>query len=501
MSASVARSEKILNGIAAKTGLTVPAVEWLKTTLDPFHDTPLNCTGIPDSQTGNSVVQTIKSSVTIGCPAGITTGTWDAHVVMFPFFADSASLLSFMRGQKVGGNVVQLDTTVIPYRGVSPVTIVAYPTGDATAYSNPVGAGSISDSSHVTTNLALNANYTLGDYRIVAQAFEVINTTSDLNVQGLCTCYRTPVPTFETASCYNEVYGNGAGAASGPINCCDNLNIDFFPTSPALALQLPNTKQWKAKEGCYVVGHLNCCEQPVSNQNTIQPAFGYISGTTVFKPTPAIYASNSTPPIQVLEYRNIQWAPMDLSGSFFTGLSLGTTLTINWNVSIERFPSVAQTDLVVLAKTSPAYCPMAFELYQAIAQSLPVGVPQKENGLGDWFRDAVATVSDLVTPVMSMIPHPYAQAGAALSRGIGGMVRKESNSPYTPAGEPPKQVRQEIKAEAKKEVKEIKKEIVKEYNCNTITSIKKLIARENIFTHLWEYPLVKVIDMEDALHK
>jgi len=68
MSASVARSEKILNRLVAETGLSDPAVEWLKTTLDPFHDNPLNCTGIPDSTCGNSVVQCIKSSTEVSCP-------------------------------------------------------------------------------------------------------------------------------------------------------------------------------------------------------------------------------------------------------------------------------------------------------------------------------------------------------------------------------------------------------------------------------------------------
>jgi hypothetical protein len=463
MSASVARSERILNSIAAKTGLTDAAVEYLKTTLDPFHDNPLNCTGIPDSETGQSVVQCIKNSVTIGCPSGITTGTWDCHVQMEPFFANSATPLFFANTSSIDGanvgNLLAYDTENNTLnRPVYPVNILAYPTGETPAFSSPFIAA-VSDSSHVATPMQLNAKYTDGDYRIVSQGFEVINTTSELNIQGLCTCYRTPVPDLEAATTANVVATKTGGAATVAWGAVSYLPIDSPPITISEALKLPNTKQWKAKEGCYVVAHVNSDCNPVENNNWVNPLVQRLVASNNYdapRPT-AVAAAAAT----YLSFREVSWAPMDISGSFFTGLSLQTTLTINWNIYIERFPSKLQDDLVVLAKPSPAYCPMVFEVYKAIAQNLPVGVPQKENGLGDWFRDAVATISDVVTPVMSMIPHPYAQAGAALSKGIGGMVRRESASPYQPSGEPAKQVRQEIKAEAKKEIKEIKKEIVK----------------------------------------
>jgi len=81
-------------------------------------------------------------------------------------------------------------------------------------------------------------------------------------------------------------------------------------------------------------------------------------------------------------------------------------------VYIERFPTQDDLDLIVSAKRSPEYDIKALEAYSIISQSLPVGVPFSENGLGDWFKSAVNAASEYISPVLKMIPHPYAQLGA-----------------------------------------------------------------------------------------
>jgi hypothetical protein len=466
MSASVARSEKILNKIANQANLSEPAVEWLKTTLDPFHDTPLNCTGIPDCSLGNSVVQCIKSSCTILAPPAITTGTWDAHVIMMPFSTNTAQPMSFSTNYPKGNtNALHWNSDGSPYRAVTPMTILAYPTGapSINSYSDPFAAGNASSTSYTTTNLSLTGNFTSGDYRVISQGFEVINTTSELNVQGLCTVYRSPVPVLGAQTTV-DVTSISGGLSKG-TGSTSVLPIQRIPNDTGPALLLPNTKQWKAKEGCYVVGHLNDPCSIIENNSYLQPMICYdvVAGgdTTVYMPAPSLYQMG-TDLLNKLGFAELQWSPFDISGAFFTGLSPGTSLTINWNVYIERFPSVLETDLVVLAKPSPEYCPMAFELYKAIAQHLPVGVPQKENGLGDWFRDAVSTVSDFITPVLSMIPHPVAQAGAVIGRTVGGMARRQESA--SPALAPEKSRVAVEKKIAKEEVKEIKKELTKHTN-------------------------------------
>jgi len=111
---------------------------------------------------------------------------------------------------------------------------------------------------------------------------------------------------------------------------------------------------------------------------------------------------------------------------------------------------------------------------------LPVGVMQKENGLGDWFRDAVSTVSEIVSPVMSMIPHPAAQAIGKVAGVVGNLSRRENESPYVSEKAEKdfiKPIKQQLKAieykpeKKKTEKKEIKREIRKD--------LKKAVAPQH----------------------
>jgi len=118
----------------------------------------------------------------------------------------------------------------------------------------------------------------------------------------------------------------------------------------------------------------------------------------------------------------------NIAGAYFSGLSNSTTLTVNIIHYFERFPSIdipSDVNLVVLAKPSCRYDPKALELYSAVIRHMPVGVPQRFNGLGDWFREAVQTAKDIVSPVLSAIPHPIAMMGAGVLNGIAGNISKK----------------------------------------------------------------------------
>jgi len=101
----------------------------------------------------------------------------------------------------------------------------------------------------------------------------------------------------------------------------------------------------------------------------------------------------------------------------FTGLSNSTTLTINYIVYIERFPTQDDLDLIVTAKRSPEYDVRAQEAYSIIAQSLPVAVPFNENGLGDWFKSAV----NMAASILPAIPHPIAQGLGMAAKAAAGL--------------------------------------------------------------------------------
>jgi hypothetical protein len=456
----------------------------------------LNCTGIPDGQTGNSVTQCIKSSVTITKPTGLAEGAlWDCHIVMAPFFYNSASRISFNASRaSAGQNLLNNTTDITGDRVVAPVTCVKYPTGYAGNYTNPFTGPAPSTGELQTSFCDLNGVYTNGDYRVISQGFEVLNTTNALDVQGLCTVYRTPVETFNNASVMQLTQKEPVSGDLKSRGSFSGLLISRVPDTPSQALKLPNTKQWLAKEGCYVVAHLNDPETLINNRSYVQPMFATpqpgLNNTIDFnivRPSP--YVNTGVVPAD-LAWPSMTWGKMDISGAFFTGLKETTTLTINWNIYIERFPSEDESELVVLAKPSPDFCPMAFELYKAISQELPVGVMQKENGLGDWFRDAVSTASEFISPIAAMIPHPAAQAVSGISKMVGGMAkRQESQSPYvSEQGEKAfvsrprlarspvrssRTIKEEVKKEAKKEAKKEIKPFLKRSTMSVMPSAKK----------------------------
>jgi hypothetical protein len=432
---SVSRSEKILNTIAESLHMTPEATAWLTLSLDPFHDTEVqDYKGIPDSVTGSSLNPLIKRSITISCPTGITTGTWDCHVCMLPFDAIDATPLTFatVYGNQ-RGNLLDCNTGGSPFRRTENVCILSYPTDDNTGYANPFRAGVPSTTSRRSDYLDLPSIQADGAYRVSYQAFEVVNSTAAINAQGMCTVYRSPVPSLLTATTANVVWDEPAGTIKA-VGAASVIPIDTPPQNTTEALLLNGTKQWHAREGCYVVGHMNNCDNFPLNGSYSQPLIRRQVASTIapsdqefWGPVPGLVSYNAGA-VYCPNFRQIMWSNMDISGAFFTGLSLGTTLTINFNIRIERFPSIIQPELVTLCSPSPAYCPVAFELYKALAQHLPVGCMQKENGLGDWFRDAVATVAEVVSPVIAMVPHPAAQAISAGVAGVGKLAKRNDDN-------------------------------------------------------------------------
>jgi hypothetical protein len=475
-SSNVARSERMLKGMGDRVGLTEPGRQWLMAAIDPFHDTPLDVTGMPDSQTGNSVVQKVRQSITVSCPSGITTGTWGSYIYMLPWINDQGQVRTFT------SSTMPLSANTIPHqnglngRKVDPITILSGPTGlvETSGWSDPFQSGAIGldPTLYTQSALNLNENFTDGDYRVIGSGFEVINTSPELYQSGLTTVWRSPVPSFNTKTTYNHFIYKDTGAGATWISSISSsgLLIERPPNTLAQADIMPDTKKWKAKDGAYVVGRFNDLETSTQDHGWTQPIIGYTANETTLQ-LPVSYAQpqiisgapgypdDKLPAIYAQRYFN--WSNMDISGCFLTGLAPETSYTITWIIYIERFPTQQQANLIVLANPSPCLDPIALEMYKCIVQHLPAGVPQYENGLGDWFRDAVSSVAEVVSPVLSVIPHPYAQAAAGVAKAF---IKKEPAQNYSPhpAAAEPRKVKQLEKKEKKeqKEIKQLKKAVM-----------------------------------------
>jgi len=283
----------------------------------------------------------------------------------------------------------------------------------------------------VTLDFAVSQTYCVNDWRLVAVGFEVINTTSALNEQGLVTCYRCPVPQRSSKSTIATYLYQSGGSGAASIGFGSAVVVSAPPTNLASAMLLPGSVQWKAKEGAYVVPTINSTNMTSGEDftcviiNDTTPAStmrGMASAGSITTGAPTLNT------LTTLAANGVGLTDFNIAGAYFSGLSNSTTLTVNIIHYFERFPSIdipSDVNLVVLAKPSCRYDPKALELYSAVIRHMPVGVPQRFNGLGDWFREAVQTAKDIVSPVLSAIPHPIAMMGAGVLNGIAGNISKK----------------------------------------------------------------------------
>lgn len=424
---NVTTGNRIMDQICGELGITPQGKAAITAIADPFHDTPLpDYCGFPDNDESPALQQVVQSTYIVTVPSGIE-GNWDCHFANLPWInANSSGTLTetsygtgFFNFQSGGSSGTQLSGLM--YDAVASGTIT-YQAGSSTP-----------------TNLdhADTAPYTIENWRQVATGFKVINTTSELYKQGAVTVYRSPFPTRSSKSttCFYNIATSGAGAVN--VGWADAVEAQAPPATIAQAIKLVGSKQWEAKEGCYVVSTTNSTDMAVGNDNTaVILEFAASTRSAI-----GLTLSGQQPiPTGGWQFTAVYAAGMgltdfNLSGAYFTGLSNQTTLQVSLMRYYERFPSAtvdSDQALVVLAKPSCRFDPTALEAYSAMLRHMPTGVPARMNGLGDWFREAAETVRDIVSPVLSAIPLPMAQMGASILNGVG----KNLVSKYTPPGAP-----------------------------------------------------------------
>jgi hypothetical protein len=420
----VINAERRMRGAIIASGGSIDGYNWLETALDPFHDKAVKPTGYPDTQSAASVTQLVKQSMQISAPSGIgSTQTWDCNLTSLPMVSISlpnkayvVSVLPTLDGSGYSSSVINTGPLGVGFGTLQPaIGLTAYtgPTGSLMGVAtNPTPAG-------VTfQTLQLPAPFWSETARIVGIGFEVHNTTAEIYKQGTVCVWRQPINPYTTGTargCFNSANVGFAAA--------DFCPMPQNPPSLSQALLLYGSRQWAAKDGCYVVNTFNSTENPVNISNTTQPLFYVNTPNDVAQYTyagiPAAGGGNNW------GYPTTLWANINMSGAIFTGLSAQTTLTVNYNIYVERFPATSNNDLITLATPSAAFDPRVLEIYASVARSLPPGVPVSENGLGDWFSgvaSAVATtvgqVSKAVAPILLQSRVPAAQAlGGAMTLG------------------------------------------------------------------------------------
>jgi hypothetical protein len=426
MSAKATRAEKVLTRIGDRLGLTPEGKQWLIAALDPFHDNPLDTTGYPDGSTSPCVTRVQKYTTSLTAPPNLAANTnWDCMILDTPHPQLIKIINSYMGVTGAGNPLNNLYNTSGSSNSFGGLWCVTAPSGASFDYASiqaGTGAGT-----YGIFPLTIDPALTAGDHRIIAKGFEVYNVSAELYKGGTVTVFESPLDSYTTAQTYSLV--NSAASLTAQVSAVIN---PAWPQNATTAFALVNSKQWEAKDGCYVIGRTNQTEIPIENGiNYTVPFYqignltsGVITGTSVI-PQADVDGGTGVPAIL--------WENFNFTGAFFTGLSYQTALTTNYLIVIENHPS-PQDNIYSLAKPPPCRDDIALSMYSCILREMPVGVPVNENGLGDWFADAVSTVADYVSPVLSAIPHPGAMALGAGLRASGNIAKAYSTNPTANIG-------------------------------------------------------------------
>lgn len=420
---------------------------YLKISLDPFHDKTIKFEGAPTSRSATSVVLCINQERTIAADdfPSITEDTWDAHIALYPFV--NRMTMQWAREANAVTSVAES-----PIWSMYPLTVHAVNSGNPT-YSTSNIANNIQ-----TTGLDIASvmNYATGSIlegpgrrvlRIVGSSFEVVNESPDIYTQGACTVYRYPLNVnpshrwITTAIPAGQVPGVDINIPTpGSENILSQREVIELrppPTNQPTAVLVPGSVTWKAKEGCYVTATQYENEipfRPVTNGSILFTGYPPTVGT-VFDTGAEAYSfcdknlgrlaqgvygfESSIFPQDYAEPLNAVF-PFNLSGAYFTGLSKTyTVLRLRYKVFVEILTDPCDNNLAPLATPTIPYNQATQELVMKTLAHMPAGVPQTWNPTGEQWRSALGIVGSVLTatsmPANAILPG----LGPVLS-GLGG---------------------------------------------------------------------------------
>jgi hypothetical protein len=414
----------ILNQLVAEKTLTPAGLAWLKLATDPWHDTSVTgFTGMPDQGIGKSVTFQVVREYQISkanAPTPLPPGNWSCRIGNFPILENvNMSPGAFF------GEIVTQDNAPASTRLMVPVQVNYAAEGVDFGDTAVIALGN-------AQGCSLPDEFTKGLVKVCGVGMEVINTTAVLNKQGLMSCARMTQPEVEPYVSYV--------ALTTPVNAWTIKGLSPIRTLPKNLTEMalyPGYAQEEAKDGYYAPVALKfgknrnypvpltpiLLDDDVSAgpQNPLTPIACYsaqVGAVTVPGNASQFFTTN----IQPLFYG------CDSNVVMFTGLSESTTLTLRVRYILERFPSDAEGQILVIATPSADYDPCALEIYSRVVQRLPSGTPFTDNPSGEWWQRMLSEIGKVAAPMIKMIPHPLAQGlGAAIDMALPALNNNVAN--------------------------------------------------------------------------
>lgn len=365
---AVSQADRIVDAVCQSSKVSVEGKKWLKLAIDPFPDETRICGGYPDCISSKSNVYPLQVTSSISGSAFATP--WDC-LIAFNGFTESVPLVKVTRS----GNKFSL-----PLAGTTDfggIQVRSALTGTAL------------DPSTITANLFAG---TPNDrpVRVISAGLEVHNMTEPLYRSGKVLCFRQPTVPLTRGTI------GALDALNTTVAPADGIRLISLPESLADVQNIPDTTNWDAEEGGYLVFALDGPTNPPHNTASS-------GGQTVpwaISNSGQNYAPTITggTPSQSFAAVSDSSIPFNNCGMYFTDLSPQTKLDLVWHLVVEAFPPPTDRTLTSMSTPSAAYDPEALVLYSRALRQLPIAVPVSENGLGTFFLEAAKSIASWAAP-------------------------------------------------------------------------------------------------------
>jgi len=388
------KSEKIFEDLVGSRTLSPDGKDWLVSALDPFHDFDHPLAGYPDADCSSTVVSCYQYAMDISKPATVATSTWDAHIFTLPVISNTGAGRPYMSCTVDNAGVDITFENPNTDRDLGYLNVVF---NDAGGKLFPTSTADMALATLTTSVLPLSTSAFNGtSTRVIAAGFEIVDTTADIYKQGACTVYRMPQNPISHPAVIND-----QAAATGKLAASVGTLMYAPPATVAEAMLLPNSRQWDAKRGAYVVCTQNSVTNPLGRMASAQPIVSNVKGVSYFALAQqgTTLSASVSPSITYYLSEQTKIIPFNTAGVMLTGLNAASTFRIKLKMYVETAPSFQFADTVVLATPSAPYDPSSLEAYSKALSRLPVGAMVSANAMGDWFRSIANIVSSVALPI------------------------------------------------------------------------------------------------------
>lgn len=350
---------------------------------DIFHDKQYNVNGRPSvsSQLQNTVVLNLTKTVT-GSDFG-AVGNWDVNIFSLPFITSQVVVGTLDTGFTVESAAPAAVKTIggVTFVGADTGTPLDLPTIAATNVTNLDCTTAIFPDWNNTASVPIARQY----YQILSMGIEIINATPELYRGGNVIRYRVPT---QGRAAPIAVFGTIEPYSQWPNIPRENFRCyPIPPSTPGLASQYPDSVIDEAVEGSY---QMHTLQDNVSDF--------YVTGNErVFFSSPnppSGTIANSLLSASVLQ-GGIDYDPplargdFDIVGSYFTGLTPQSILTVRYRVVMSQVPSSSDSFLSSLSKMSPSANEDLDMLISKVQNEFLPGIRAGLNPAGEWWKTVV----------------------------------------------------------------------------------------------------------------